>query len=158
MSTSRLSLFFFIPILIHLVNNPTIIAQRDPYVLNKCYSSNLPVTVPTEPTSTPSSPLSLPTPKSIMASTISPPEKTPTKFTPPDFVELILHQLIAVVVSICQLTSSYSCVQHRKTVSCGTWIVQFDARTTLYLVLWNRHLFDLLPVVLSRTWLSSTRC
>ena len=41
MRTSRLSLFFFIPIFIHLVNNPTIIAQRDPYVLNKCYSSNV---------------------------------------------------------------------------------------------------------------------
>ncbi|XP_050288779.1 cysteine-rich receptor-like protein kinase 44 isoform X1 [Quercus robur] len=36
MSTSRLSLFFFYAILIFLVNNPTINAQRDPYVLHQC--------------------------------------------------------------------------------------------------------------------------
>ncbi|XP_030968693.1 putative receptor-like protein kinase At4g00960 [Quercus lobata] len=36
MSTSRLSLFFFYAILIFLVNNPTINAQRDPYVLHMC--------------------------------------------------------------------------------------------------------------------------
>ena len=35
MSTSRLSLFFFYAILIILVN-PTINAQRDPYVLHEC--------------------------------------------------------------------------------------------------------------------------
>jgi hypothetical protein len=39
MSTSRLPLFFFYAILIHLVNNPTIIAQRDPYVLHDCSTS-----------------------------------------------------------------------------------------------------------------------
>uniref|UniRef100_A0A2N9EUV7 Gnk2-homologous domain-containing protein n=1 Tax=Fagus sylvatica TaxID=28930 RepID=A0A2N9EUV7_FAGSY len=73
-----------------------------------------------------------------MGSTISLPERTPTKFTPLDFVEQILLQLIAVAVSICQLTSSYSCVQHKKralsTVSVVSNVSEFNEvlKTLLY--------------------------
>jgi hypothetical protein len=105
----------------HLVK-PTI-ALRDPYVLHQCstngnVTSNT-VTVPTGQTSTASFPPSLLKTKSIMGSTISPPETTPTKLTQLRFAEETLRQVTAVAVSICLLTSSYCYVQRRRRASCG---------------------------------------
>jgi hypothetical protein len=148
MESSRILLFFFYSILIHFVK-PTI-AQRDPYVHTiVILLVTLQVTVPTGQTSTTFFLHSLLKPKWLMGSTISLPERTPTKLTPLHFVEQTLHQPSAVVVSICLLTSSYSCVQTRRRVSCGTRIVQFDTLTDLYLVVWNlnpcRFFSTLLP-------------
>ena len=89
----------------------------------------LAATVPTEQTSTASFPPSLLKTKSIMGSTITLPERTPTKLTQLHSAEVTSRQLTARVVSICLLRTSYYYVRTRRKESCGIWTAQCNSWT-----------------------------